>query len=572
MSFALRAAGENLVQLIRTGKLHVIAAATADEYNNVIASSEELQAIFEPVVIAGLNEQIAGKQKYNGYRGDNVSADLRQMMQDDPSGNKRVDVILQAKDADNASLRAILRSGEARISGRISGDDTLVVNMPLSTVNSLSQSGTVNYISPNRAVSMSGHLEATTGTTGMRSQPSMNGRPAYTLDGSGVGIAVLDSGIYSAHNAFKNSNGASRIVANVNFTNSNPNDTADGYGHGTHVAAIAAGNQSINGGAYRGIAPNANIISLKVLNSSGQGQMSWVLGGLNWVLQNREAYNIRVVNLSIGSLAIDSYANDPVCIKVRELANAGIMVVAAAGNVGKSSNGTEAYGGIHSPGNSPYALTVGASNSFGTVGRSDDGMASYSSHGPTRSFYTRPTGQKVFDNLIKPDLVAPGNKIVSAKAINNAISLENPLLNISLGLLTSNADAEMAMSGTSMSAPVVSGAAALLLQVNPNLTPGMIKTMLEYTAQPIAGADNFEQGGRTVEHRRSRAAGPVVANGCRLPDRSKRNEHACRRCFASGSNIHDRRRNLPVVRDRYVESGPDLRARAGLSVSNGIPK
>ena len=229
----------------------------------------------------------------------------------------------------------------------------------------------------------------------------------------------------------------------------------------------------------------------KVLGDNGEGQTSWLLNGLNWVLQNKATYNIRVVNLSLGSTAIDSYRNDPVCVKVKELASAGIVVVAAAGNLGKSNTGQGIYGRIHSPGNSPYAITVGASNTYGTVTRADDTMTTYSSRGPTRGFFTTSEGYRVYDNLMKPDLVAPGNKLISYKSANNLLVSHNPALALDA---TNDADSMMYMSGTSMAAPVVSGAAALLLQVNPNLTPGMIKMLLQYTARPVAGANTLEQG------------------------------------------------------------------------------
>src|SRR5258708_17819612 len=135
----------------------------------------------------------------------------------------------------------------------------------------------------------------------MRNEPASGSSAAYTADGSGVGVEVLDSGIYADHNGFK-TDGTSRIVANVNFTDGS--STNDAYGHGTHVAGLAAGNDGYNNGADRGIANNANIISVKVLNDTGTGQTSWLLNGLDWVLQNKTAYNIRVVNLSLGTPAI----------------------------------------------------------------------------------------------------------------------------------------------------------------------------------------------------------------------------------------------------------------------------
>ncbi|MBK6724728.1 MAG: S8 family serine peptidase [Acidobacteria bacterium] len=133
------------------------------------------------------------------------------------------------------------------------------------------------------------------------------------------------------------------------------------------------------------------MISVKVLNDQGIGNTSWLLNGLQWILNNRTTHNIRVVNLSLGTTAYDTYTNDPVCLKVKALTEAGIVVIAAAGNLGKNAQGQKMYGQIHSPGSSPHAITVGASNSLGTTARNDDVMASYSSRGPTRSSTARRT-------------------------------------------------------------------------------------------------------------------------------------------------------------------------------------
>src|SRR6185437_9550314 len=140
---------------------------------------------------------------------------------------------------------------------------------------------------------------------------------------------------------------------------------------------------------------------------------------LDWLMANKGSYNVKVVNMSLGTPAINSYEDDPICNAVRKLVNAGVVVVAAAGNLGKDGNGNKIYGGIHCPGNEPSAITVGASNSFGTDARNDDVVTSYSSRGPTRSYTTDRYGVRHYDNLIKPDLVAPGNKLIFAEAANN---------------------------------------------------------------------------------------------------------------------------------------------------------
>src|SRR6185436_20843784 len=136
--------------------------------------------------------------------------------------------------------------------------------------------------------------------------------------------------------------------------------------HGTHVAAIAAGEGSPTQGAYEGIAPGAKLVNLRVLNSQGIGKVSAVLAALDWLIANKGSYNVKVVNMSLGTRAVNSYEDDPICNAVRKLVDSGVVVVAAAGNLGKDEDGRKVYGGIHSPGNEPSAITVGASNSFGS--------------------------------------------------------------------------------------------------------------------------------------------------------------------------------------------------------------
>src|SRR6185503_19588663 len=186
---------------------------------------------------------------------------------------------------------------------------------------------------------------------------------------------------------------------------------------------------------------------------------------------------------SLGSVAVDSYKNDPLCRAVRRLVDAGIVVVAAAGNDGKDATHAKLYGRIHTPGNEPSAITVGAPNTFGTDVRSDDVVTTFSSRGPTRSFWKDASGVKHYDNLMKPDLVAPGNKIIGASAPNNKIEDENPELCISqCGNASNSGKGNMRLSGTSVSSPIVAGAVAVLLEANPSLTPNMVKMILMYTA------------------------------------------------------------------------------------------
>ena len=307
-----------------------------------------------------------------------------------------------------------------------------------------------------------------------------------SLTGRGVGIAVVDSGI-AALPAIRE-----RIAATVDFTERG-GDGVDEYGHGTHVAGIlaaAAGGPAVTE-RYAGVAPGAHLINLKVLAADGSGQVSDVIRAVDWAVANHEKYGIRIINLSLGHPVFEPAADDPLCEAVERAVAAGIVVVAAAGNLGKTPDGTPVIGGIESPGNSPFAITVGALNTKQTPQRSDDVVATYSSRGPA-----------VFDFTLKPDLVAPGNRIVSLEAPGSYLATTYPDHHVAGG---GNA-AYFQLSGTSMSAAVVSGAAALLLEANPRMDPLHVKVALQLgaTFMPDAG---LISGWRREPERRRLAAG-----------------------------------------------------------------
>ena len=302
------------------------------------------------------------------------------------------------------------------------------------------------------------------------------------VSGQGVGVAVIDSGI-SPHAAL-----AKKVVANVSFVTGDT-QTADVYGHGTHVAGIIAGSGGPAVGVTTlytgGIAPGAQLVNVRVLGADGSGYTSDVIAGIDWAIANRAAYNIRVINLSLGHPVTEPAATDPLCEEVQKAVNAGIVVVVSAGNSGKAADGSPVLGGITSPGNSPLALTVGALNTWGTVARSDDSVTTYSSRGPTR-----------YDLAVKPDVAAPGNKIISLEAAGSALSAGYPVLHVA----GTGSNAYMQLSGTSMAAPMVSGGVALLLQGNPALSPAQIKLALQSSATYVpdgglvgagAGSVNF---------------------------------------------------------------------------------
>ncbi|HEY0657931.1 MAG TPA: S8 family serine peptidase, partial [Pyrinomonadaceae bacterium] len=340
------------------------------------------------------------------------------------SGSK-VEVILQLKQSPSDQLIALLERKGIIIKAQYTDLNVIAVEIPLNLIEELANYNEVKFISKDGMISSTGHLTATTGTDAIRSLPPVSGSgSSQKVDGTGVGIAILDSGIYTSHNSFNEALVSPRTVYSKDFTGEGT--TADPYGHGSHVASTAAGNDKLSGqsGTYAGVATKATLVNLRVLNGRGEGKVSSVLAAIDWIIKNGSRYKIRVVNMSFGTPAVDSYKNDPLCKAVRRLVDAGFVVVVAAGNDGKTSTSQygenqKTYGLIHSPGNEPSAITVGASNTFGTNTRADDGIASYSSRGPTRSFYQDASGQKHYDNLIKPDLVAPGNKIIHAESAKN---------------------------------------------------------------------------------------------------------------------------------------------------------
>ncbi len=257
------------------------------------------------------------------------------------------------------------------------------------------------------------------------------------LTGAGVAVAVIDSGIDFGHAALKK-----RVLATVDFTGGTGQDA---YGHGTHVAAIIAGQRgrTADTADYRGIAPGAFIVNLRVLGADGSGYASDVVEAIDWAIEHRKAYNIKVINLSLGTPVLQPYRDDPVCEAVERAIAAGMVVVVAAGNNGQSVDGKRIFGGITSPGNHPDAITVGAVDTHGTPYRSDDTVATYSSRGPTR-----------FDLALKPDMVAPGSRIVSAEAQGSYLATTYSQRHVA----GAGANAYLQLSGTSMATGVVSGA------------------------------------------------------------------------------------------------------------------
>jgi len=244
----------------------------------------------------------------------------------------------------------------------------------------------------------------------------------------------------------------------------------DGYGHGTFVAGVLAGDGTSSGGQYHGVAPGAHLLSVKVAGRDGTTNLLRVLAGINWVVRTKPYFGTRVLNLSLGTDANQSYLFSPLNLAVEKAWQAGIVVVVSASNAGPGP------GTISKPGDDPFVITTGALDDAGTVDSADDTVPDFSGRGPTLA-----------DGLAKPDLVAPGRSVISLRVPGSTIDTANPSARVG--------DAYFKGSGTSFSAAVASGSAALMLEQQPGLAPDLVKSrMLGSTHSMAGGAATVGQG------------------------------------------------------------------------------
>jgi serine protease AprX len=348
----------------------------------------------------------------------------------------------------------------------------IVASLDGNGIQSLSNQSNVLYISPDRPISLMSDTAA----------PSVNAPVAWKSNyiGTGVSVALIDSGVNSHpdFNVVTSRSTSSRIAFAQSFLSSS--STVDQYGHGTHIAGLIAGDgASSTGNQYsrtiEGIAPGAKIVNLRVLDANGAGTDSSVINAIATAISLKSKYNIRVINLSLGRPIYESYKFDPLCRAVEQAWKAGIVVVVAAGNDGRYQ-GTDGYGTVTSPGNDPYVITVGAMKTMDTPTRGDDQIASYSSKGPT-----------FIDRIVKPDVVAPGNLLVSTET--PGVTLESTETNnfVPFNFYVYGGSSEpspqyFTLSGTSMATGVVSGMVADMLQAHPTLTPDQVKARLMKSA------------------------------------------------------------------------------------------
>jgi len=264
------------------------------------------------------------------------------------------------------------------------------------------------------------------------------------ITGKDIGVAVLDTGIEN-HLDFINRKNRIASFKDILYDRRSPYDD---NGHGTHVCGILGGDGTCSNGKYIGVAPECNIISVKVLDRKGNGNISDVIKGLKWVLDNKQRYNIRILNISVGTPARKELDESSQLVQaVNEVWDAGVIVVVAAGNNGPFPQT------IGAPGNSRKVITVGACDDDLLVEMDGNKIKDYSSRGPTK------------ECIIKPDIVAPGSNIVSCNGMHNG---KGNMYSIK--------------SGTSMATPAVSGAIALLLSVYPQMTGRDVKIRLKNSA------------------------------------------------------------------------------------------
>jgi serine protease AprX len=403
-----------------------------------------------------------------GQRPPTMSSDLATHA----GGSHRHRVIVQANDAMLPELR---RSVHGLLRRDLAEAGAVALEVTDAELDALKRNPLLSHISGDLQVAadMAITNKVTAATTVWQGTPGLLGllgTPGYM--GAGVGVAVLDSGIAS-HTALD-----SRVAAHVNLVSDEPGVTGDPFGHGTHIAGIIGGNTSaakyVTAAFAGGTAPAVKLIDVRVLGRTGSGRTSDVIAGIDWAIGHKSTYNIRVINLSLGHPVTEPSVTDPLCQAVERAVAAGITVSVSAGNYGVTTAGAPVLGGITSPGNSPAALTVGAIDTKGTLDPSDDVVAPYSSKGPAR-----------YEIVVKPDVVAPGTKIVSLEAQGSYLSSTYPQWHIA----GSGKNAYMRLTGTSMATAVVSGGIALLINAQPSLNPAQVKVAMQMGARfmPDAG-------------------------------------------------------------------------------------
>ncbi len=334
--------------------------------------------------------------------------------------------------------------------------DGFAASIPANHLDALEATPGVTAVTPNREVTFSGQYgEGSGGASAVYTDVL---RASKTWDsghsGQGVGVAVIDTGINPVGDL------AGKLVGGIDLTSEANN--VDSFGHGTFVAGLIGGSGAASNGAVKGVAPNVKLISVKIAGADGSTDLVRLIAALDFVATTRDVFGTRVVNLSLSVAPLAPYQNDPIDIAVERVWHSGVVVVTAAGNRGNTA------GAVTSPGDDPFVITTGSSDDRTTLSPGDDTLASFSSVGPTA------------DGIAKPDIVAPGKSVVSLRAAGSTIDQANPGARIGTEYFKG--------SGTSFSAALTSGSAALVLSRTPGLTPNQVKARLTGNAR---GAGNI---------------------------------------------------------------------------------
>jgi serine protease AprX len=379
-------------------------------------------------------------------------------------------VIVQGYDLDQAA--ALVEEYGGQVTSRLEVIGGLGARVPAGAITALRGEASIRAVTPNAPTRLTASSFTSKGKhTPETDYPDVTGADLAWQDGvvgAGVGVAVIDTGIALHPALMKDPAGRQRpVVAGwIDFVEGR-HFPVDPNGHGTHIAGIIANASKGQDGEYNGVAPGASLVGVRVLDRTGAGNYEKVIQGIQWVIENKDRYNIRVLNLSLYSLVQSPYWADPLNQAVMRAWAEGIVVVAAAGNGGPNPMT------VSVPGNVPYVLTVGAfTDNYTPEDWSDDFLAEFSSAGPT------------LDAFAKPDLLAPGAHITSTMLPGSYIARHHEA-NWVDGLY-------FAMAGTSQAAAVVSGAAALAIANNPNLAPDQVKYRLMVTALPWINAEQTD--------------------------------------------------------------------------------
>jgi serine protease AprX len=414
-----------------------------------------------------------------------VDPHLRQLAARRPGASAEVIVQFDGSVA-SAARRQLVAAAGGRVTRELHIIPGLAARMPAAKALELGDAPGVRAVSLNAAIkpqAISTTALQTTFPKTTHAVPLWN-KPGGGFTGKGVGVAVIDTGVAGNLVDFQGSDGQSRVVQSA-VTNPDATTATDLYGHGTHVAGIIGGNANARPagdplkGDYIGVAPDANLISIKASDDAGQSSVLDVIYALQFAVDHKADYNIRVVNLSLNSTTAQSYKVDPLDAAAEAAWFKGLVVVAAAGNRGTDSDAVN-----YAPANDPYVITVGAIDDNGTGGAADDTIADWSSRGVTQ------------DGFAKPDIYAPGSRIVSNLAPDSVFSTLCPTCLFGGGQY-------IRAGGTSMAAPMVAGAVADALQNHSTWTPDQVKTAVKQAANTLSGP-----GVKVLEANRTNDANP----------------------------------------------------------------